>query len=482
MTICAAVLVIEDEQIFAKNICTYLQRRNFEVMTAGSGEEGLERLPGFAPDVVLLDWHLPGMNGLEVLAEIRRQAAQVRVIMLTAHGSVEVAVQAMKGGADDYLSKPVALNEIEIAIEKVLKLKRAEQKIAFHVAKEAQDGAFSKLIGESPAMLKLKDAMQRLLAAEKVLPGDDLPSVLITGETGTGKELVARALHFEGTRKAQPFIEVNCASIPAPLLESELFGFEKGAFTDARQRKPGLIEAADGGTLFLDEVGELDMAAQVKLLKVIEDRRVRRLGAVRDRPVNFRIIAATNQEMERRVQDGTFRADLFFRLRTVHLRLPPLRDRGPDILALAKLFLHTHGARYQKRGLKLSHAAELSMLEWRWPGNVREMRNMLEQAVLFATGTVISPEQLMFPSTLLPAHSGIRDTLRDPRATADLNVGKMERDFLIQALKQANWNVTQASRLLGLSRDTLRYRMEKHGIRNDVNSRIGTPPVGRTGA
>jgi two-component system response regulator AtoC len=273
--------------------------------------------------------------------------------------------------------------------------------------------------------------------------------------------VVARAVHFQGPRKAQPFIELNCAAIPAHLLEAELFGYERGAFTDARERKYGLVEAADGGTLFLDEIGELDLPVQIKLLKVLEEKTVRRLGGLRANRINFRIIAATNQDLQRRVDEGKFRSDLYYRLRMVQMPLPALRERDGDILLLAHAFLATHGARYRKPHLVFSPAAEDRLQAWHWPGNVRELRNMLEQVVLMAQDDTIGADELPFPGQAVVREAAA--TVMDARQP--LNLEGMERQFLTEALARAEWNVTHAARMLGLSRDTLRYRMEKYNIR-----------------
>jgi len=457
-----AVMIIEDEQVLAKNIKTYLERHEYEAMVLHSGEDAIGRLDAFQPDVVVLDYHLPKMHGLDVLAHIRSRAPRIKVIMITGNATVEVAVQAMKAGAFDYLAKPVVLGELKLLVDRALGQERVETTLDYIQARQASDSCLSKLLGESPPMRTLKDKILRLAAAESSLSDDDLPAVLITGETGTGKEVVARAVHFQGPRKSQPFIELNCASIPTHLLEAELFGYERGAFTDARERKYGLVEAADGGTLFLDEIGELEVPVQIKLLKVLEEKKVRRLGGLRENRINFRIIAATNQNLDRRVQEGKFRSDLYYRLRMVHLPLPALREREGDVLVLARAFLAMHGARYRKPHLCFTPAAERKLQAWHWPGNVRELRNMLEQVVLMAQDGAITPDELLFPGPLAP--------LEIPAPTLDggqtFNLEGMERQFLTAALDKADWNVTHAARMLGLSRDTLRYRMEKYNIRS----------------
>jgi DNA-binding NtrC family response regulator len=402
------------------------------------------------------------MHGLEVLAQIQRKSAGIKVIMITGNATVEVAVQAMKAGAYDYLAKPVVLSELKLLVDRALGQERVENTLNYMQAKQASRSELKNLLGESPPMLALKEKIRRLSVAESSLSDNDLPAVLITGETGTGKEVVARAVHFEGPRKAHPFIELNCASIPAHLLEAELFGYERGAFTDARERKYGLVEAADGGTLFLDEIGELDLPVQIKLLKVLEEKKVRRLGGLRETRINFRIIAATNQDMERRVQEGKFRSDLYYRLRMVHLPLPPLRERDGDIRLLARAFLAMHGARYRKPDLYFTGEAEQKLLAWHWPGNVRELRNMLEQIVLMAEDDAITAAELLLPA--LPPPERI-EPMAPLAGSGALNLEGMERQFLVTALGKSDWNVTQAARMLGLSRDALRYRMEKYSIR-----------------
>jgi DNA-binding NtrC family response regulator len=313
-------------------------------------------------------------------------------------------------------------------------------------------------------MRKLKGTLEQVLDAGRRLPDADLPAALITGETGAGKELVARALHFGGVRAGKPFIELNCASIPAQLVESELFGYERGAFTDARGRKAGLVEAAHGGTLFLDEIADMELGLQGKLLKLLEEKTLRRLGSLRELRVDVRVVAATNRPLEQLVREGKFRSDLFFRLRGVQLAVPPLRERGDDVLLLARHFLQLNSARYGKRGLRLSAQAEAALLAYAWPGNVRELRNVIEEAVLLAQHDVIAPEQLSFCASLGTAGAPGDATLLAGIPDRGINLEEVERTLVVQALQKTGWNVTRAARLLGLTRDTLRYRMEKFGL------------------
>jgi two-component system response regulator AtoC len=457
------ILIIEDEAVLAKNIRLYLERSGFEVRTAESAEDGQQQIDEFSPDIVVLDYQLPGRNGLDFLATLHRQNPGIPVIMLTGQASVDMAVEAMKLGAVDFLTKPLALGKLKLVIEKVLGAERTEKTLAYYRDRESRHSGIARLLGDSIPMRQLKALTQRLLEAESALGDDEPPSVLITGETGTGKEVLARAIHFEGPRQSGPFIELNCGSIPAQLLEAELFGHERGAFTDAKERKIGLVEAADGGTLFLDEIGDMDIALQVKLLKLLEEKSVRRLGSVRDQKVNVRVIAATHQPLEQLVSDGRFRSDLYFRLRIVQLTLPPLRERNEDILLLAHHFLAQQCARYKKENLRFSAASEQTMLNYAWPGNVRELRNIIEQTVLMAAESVIEPTQLPF-CAVLGGNPAIQSHPATGNTTSGLSLEQTERDLLAKALDKTAWNVTHAARLLGVSRDTLRYRIEKHGL------------------
>ncbi|PWB32391.1 sigma-54-dependent Fis family transcriptional regulator [Pseudomonas sp. SDI] len=464
-----SILVVEDDELLAQNIQTYLERRDFEVTVCHSAEEALELLQQCQPDAVLTDNSLPGMNGHELLRTLVAKAPELKVIMMTGYGNVEDAVMAMKEGAFHYLTKPVALTELKLMLDKALATERMERTLSFYQEREAQKSGVQALLGESLAMLDLKRTIGQLLEAERRMTSGDLPPVLVEGETGTGKELVARALHFDGPRSKGPFIEFNCASIPANLLEAELFGHEKGAFTDAKDRRLGLVEAADGGTLFLDEIGEMDLLLQAKLLKLLEDRTIRRIGAVKERKVDLRIISATNCNLEQMVQQGKFRRDLFFRLRIISIKVPRLFARGDDVLLLARHFLGQHGKRYGKSQLRFSAEAQALLLSYSWPGNVRELRNMLEQTVLLAQHEVIGPNQLNVCMSLVdeadelpPAALVASPVMHD--SMDSMNLPEVERDMVRKMLDRTDWNVTKSARLLGLSRDMLRYRIEKLGL------------------
>ncbi|UCH74063.1 MAG: sigma-54-dependent Fis family transcriptional regulator [Rhodospirillales bacterium] len=458
------VLIIEDEPRLAKNIRTYLNRCGFTAETSDSGLRGIAEAERFKPDIVLLDFNLPDLDGLEIMSRLRRLDPKVRIIMMTGEGSIELAVKAMKAGAHDYLTKPLVLKELKLLLEKAVGQDRLEDALSYYQRKEAEKSGLDKLLGESAPMLELKRKLSRFIQSESMLKAGTPPCVLITGETGTGKELVARAIHFGGPRRERPFIEINCAAIPSHLLESELFGYERGAFTDARERKRGLVEAADGGTLFLDEIGDIDPAIQGKLLRLLEDRVVRRLGGIRDNEIDVRIVAATNQPLETRVREGQFRSDLYYRLRVLQLELPPLRERGKDVQLLADRFLAEFCDRYAKPAMRFSDAARQRLSAHDWPGNVRELRNSIEQIVLLAHDAVIEPDQLVLHNMGRgaegpPASSGDAAAFMLPED--GLSLEDLERRLVVQALEQTRGNVTKAAGLLGLSRDTLRYRMEK---------------------
>jgi DNA-binding NtrC family response regulator len=417
--------------------------------------------------VVLLDHNLPGQNGLEALGRIRTIDPQARVVLMTGFGSIDLAVSAMKQGAADYLAKPLALGELKLLLERLTAQGRLESAVDYYRGREAGGSGLDKILGLSAPMESLREQISLLLEAEGRLTDGDVPTVLIHGETGSGKELVARALHFDGHRASAPFVELNCGALPQQLVEAELFGYEKGAFTDARQRKVGLVETAEGGTLFLDEIGEADASTQVKLLKLLEDRRFRRIGGLREQQVNVRIVSATHRPLEQMVREGSFRADLYFRLRIVEITVPPLRERAGDVGFLAHHFLRHHAQRYRRPEPRLTPEAEAAMARYRWPGNVRELRNTMEQALLLARGPEIGLRELPFLTLDLAQHQ-TQATASAPEAVdadADLNLERTERHLIQAALERSADNVTQAAKLLGVSRDTLRYRLERLQLR-----------------
>ncbi|MEY4751595.1 MAG: hypothetical protein RIQ60_3809 [Pseudomonadota bacterium] len=459
------VLIIEDELTLARNLAVYLQHQDYSVEIAESAEQGLGKLEEFRPEVVLLDYNLPKMTGLDALARIRTVDPRVHIVMMTGYGSTDLAVQAMKAGAADFLTKPLVLGELKLLLERLMSRERLEHAVDYYAQREAQGSGMDKIIGESQPIRDLRQRIANLVESERMLTHGDPPAVLVIGETGTGKELVARALHFDGARRGAPFVELNCGALPGNLIEAELFGYERGAFTDARQRKAGLVETAEGGTVFLDEIGEAELPTQIKLLKLLEEKKVRRLGGLREQRVDVRIVSATNRSLEDMVQERSFRADLFYRLRIVELRVPPLRERGNDIIMLARHFLALHGARYRKNDLRIAPALEAALLRHAWPGNVRELRNAAEQAVLMAVDSTVTLNEWSLVSGGNSANRVAAATAPAP-LDEDLNLERMERLFIQRAMTQSAGNVTHAAKLLGVSRDTLRYRLERLDLRD----------------
>jgi two-component system, NtrC family, response regulator AtoC len=459
------VLVVEDEAILGDSISQYLAHHAYATAVARSGEQGLRLVEEANPDVAIVDLRLPGIDGLEVLRRVREISPTTVVILMTAHSSVASAVDAMKRGAFDYLTKPLALEELRIVVDKAVTHLRQSRELAYLKARSAVGGRLSEMLGESPPMQALRAQVQRAAALESPADGR-APIVLIRGETGTGKELVARALHYESPRASGPFVEINCAAIPATLLEAELFGHERGAYTDAKTAKAGLFEAADGGTLLLDEIGHMDVALQAKLLRVTEDMTVRRVGGLRPKAVNVRIVAATNRDLEVAVAEGAFRADLYYRLNVLTLEVPPLRDRDRDVILLARSFTERTAQRYGLSAQTLTPGAEAALLQYPWPGNVRELAHVVERAVLLHKGGLVDAEalHLSVPRSEVPVVVEPSGRVLVDFSAGHIVLDEVERDLIRQALQASGWNRTEAAQRLGISRDTLRYRIEKYGL------------------
>ena len=454
------VLVIDDEPGLASAVQAYLERQGAVVRVFSAAEPALAALGEAAPDVALVDLHLPGMDGLAALTAIRRERPETLVILMTAYSSVSTAIEAMKGGAVDYLTKPLDLDELWLVIQRAWQTHRTRGELAYLRQRAGHSAPVDSLLGESAAMREVRQRILQVARADRL--GDAGPTVLVTGETGTGKQLAARAIHAAGPRRDGPFVEINCAAIPAALLEGELFGFEKGAYTDARASKPGLFEAADAGTLFLDEICLLDLGLQAKLLKVIEDRAVRRLGALAPRRVDVRILAATNRDLEAAAREGAFRPDLLYRLRVLTADLPPLRGRERDITLLAEHFLDQLRNRYGLGEVRLSPGALRRLQAYAWPGNVRELANVIERAALLNPGPILESEHLGLGESQAAAVGIALDGRTDVdfgRGGIDLEA--VERDLIEKALLHTGWNRSRAAELLGLTKETLRYRIEK---------------------
>jgi len=449
------ILLVEDEVLFAKAVVKRLQKAGFECEHAESLQDARLLVKQFEPDMALLDMRLPDGNGLDLLSDF--VARNINTIVMTAFGDVSDAVNAIKLGAIDYLKKPIDLEELLLIIQKNEKTTDLQTSLDYSRQRDTIVNESVQLIGESAAMQSVRQQITRI-AQLSALSDAVQPTVLITGETGTGKDVVARYLHANCANHDKPFVHVDCASLPAELIESELFGHEKGAFTNAVASRPGLIESAEDGTLFLDEIGELPLGLQAKLLNVLERRMVRRLGSTKERPVQARIIAATNRDLYQMSSEGRFRSDLYYRLNVITMQMPPLRDRGQDVLLLANYFRQMTEKRYALPHHEFSPLALMAIQSYHWPGNVREMRHQISRAVLMCTQAMISEHDLGLPQ--MAAVNGNSVVQGDIPVTLD----GAEKAMLLNALEQSRNNVSKAARLLGITRMTMRYRMDKHGI------------------
>jgi DNA-binding NtrC family response regulator len=448
------ILIVEDEAKLRRLLELNLSEEGWASFSAGDAEEGVKILGRETIDLVLTDFKLPGMNGLEFLQAVRRINAEVPVILMTAYGSVESAVEAMRKGASNYVLKPFSLEEIKLVIRKELDVRQllSENRILREELGKRYD--YPNIIAKSARMQEV------LAAVERVAPTNS--TVLIGGESGVGKELIARAIHQHSMRAKGPFIKINCTAIPENLLESELFGYEKGAFTGASSSKPGKFELADKGTLFLDEIGDVPTSTQAKLLRVLQEREFERLGGMRTIKVDVRMIAATNRDLRAALEQGTFREDLYYRLNVVPIDVPPLREHKEDIPGLVEYLLAQYSKDSGKQIRGVTPPAMQTLTGFHWPGNVRELQNIIERAVTFAKGDRIEAGDIQLDSVPSKGTSGAQEFL-SPGMTLD----DLENEMIREALRRANGNKSQAARLLGLTRNALRYRLSKIGIPDD---------------
>jgi len=452
------ILVIDDEPILRESLEVALKVSGYEVISARTGEEGLEQFRKENPDLILLDHWLPGINGDEVLRRIKEEDPEIPIIIMTAQGSIEMAVNLMKMGAFDFLVKPFELDQVEDLIKKGLERVRLKKEVEWLRAQYQEKFRSGGMIGVSQKM------QEALGLAEKVAQGSET-TVLIEGETGTGKELLAEYIHFLSPRSSFPFIPINCGAIPKDLFESELFGYERGAFTGALEKgKMGKVEAAEKGTLFLDEVGELFSSAQVKVLRVLEEKEYFKVGGVDQRKADVRIIAATNKDLESEVKKGNFRDDLYFRLNVVKLHIPPLRERKEDILPLFRFFVHRFNEQFKKSFVQISEEAEERILSYPWLGNVREIRNTAERILLLEKGDTVLGKHFSF---LTGKEEPSEETARfKPFIPPEgIILDKVEKEYILEALRIKKGNKSEAAKMLGISRSALIYRMQKYGIK-----------------
>lgn len=448
------ILVIDDDISFRRVLEYNLQDAGYTVATAASGEDGLQIFDNFSPALVITDMKMKGMEGMEVLKAIKLRSPETPVIVITAFGTVDVAVEAMKAGAYHYITKPFNRDELRLIVAKALQLMGLTQENRRMKDELSNKADYRTIVGTSKCMERVFEIVRKVADTEAY--------ILITGESGTGKELVARSIHQQSSRRNGPFITINCAAIPRDLLESELFGHVKGAFTGAIKDKIGKFQLADGGTLFLDEVGELSLELQPKLLRALQEREVEQVGGIKTQKIDVRVVAATNIDIEKSLVSGTFREDLYYRLAVIPIHLPPLRERPEDIMLLIRYFCVKHGG----DNVEFDKTTTLLLNSYRWPGNVRELENLVERLLIMRSGKIITLEDLpdkIRNASLASATSDISGTLINlPEEGYSLE--QLEREIVVQALERNLWNQSAAAKFLRIPRHTLIYRMEKYGI------------------
>lgn len=450
------ILVVDDEENVRRMLMTAFALQGHETLSASNGDDALQSFSDSPPDVVLMDIRMPEMNGIDALKAMRERHPRIPVILMTAYAEVETAVEALRSGAFDYVIKPFDLDEINLLIHRALQMQAMKQEIRSLHQALSTSWQWGHILTHSPAMMDIcKDTAKIALSQA---------SVLISGESGTGKELIARAIHYNSRRASGPFIKINCAALPESLLESELFGHEKGAFTGAQTLRQGVFERAHEGTLLLDEIGEMPLLLQAKLLRILQEREFERIGGHHTIQVDIRIIAATNRDLPAMVSAGTFREDLYYRLNVIHLTLPPLRERREDIPLLANHFLQKFSAENQRDIIEIDPVALSLLTTWSWPGNIRELSNVIERAVVMSSGTVIFAED--FPAHFRQGANTIHAPTPVPAGERNLKeeMKREERRIIMEVLDQQDGNRTRCALMLGISRRALMYKLQEYGI------------------
>jgi len=449
------IMVVDDEHLIRWSLEQNLKKQGYEVCTAGTGEDALRLAREEQPELVLLDYHLPGINGLEVLQRLKEIDEDILVIMVTAQGGLETAIHTMRHGAYDYINKPFNLDEMALVIRKALETSELRREVV-QLRSEHKKAGPPKILGSSKHMKNVLDMMAKVAKS-------DASTVLVQGESGTGKELVAKWIHYESARAEKPFVAINCAAVPSTLLESELFGHEKGAFTDAKTSKKGLFELADGGTVFLDEIGDMEVGMQAKLLRFLEDRTFRRIGGSSVISVDVRIISATNKDLLKAIEKKVFRNDLYYRLQVIPIFLPSLRERKEDILVLANYFIEMFTKEFNKPIKAISSMAEKLLVEYNWPGNIRELKNVIERAIILGNDDTLLLENL--PLEIVAKASQVTMPMATFKLPPEgIDIEEVERELIKQSLEITDWNQSKAAKKLNLGIDAFRYRMKKFGF------------------
>ena len=452
-----SILIVDDDDVMQETLSDVLRKRGYEVFTVGSGNGALSVIKKNIIDLILLDMKLPDVDGLEVLKKVKEFDTEILVIMMTAYSDVQTAVSAMKSGAYHYINKPFEVEELRLLIEKGLETKSLINEVRRLHRQHKVEYQNSHIHGVTPQIKYLKELIEMISKTHKT-------SVLIQGESGTGKELAANAIHFNSKRSGNPLMKINCSAIPDSLLESELFGYEKGAFTDAKNTKKGLFELADGGTVFLDEIGDMKPFLQSKILRVLENQTFMRVGGEREIKVDVRIIAATNRDLEGLVKEGLFRKDLYYRLKVMVVEMPPLRERVEDILLLANLFIEENNKEYNKNIKGFSGEAKKLLIQYPWPGNIRELKNVIERAMILTDQECLTPKQLPFELRQTEQNSRRKMIPELFDVIDEMSLEIMEKSHIAQVLKRLEWNKSKTSKVLGISRATLRAKIRRYNL------------------
>jgi DNA-binding NtrC family response regulator len=456
------ILIVDDEDLIRWSLRKKISNWGYQTFEAANAKAAIEEAEKESPELILLDIRLPDMSGLEVLRTIREKDSRVVVIMMTAFGVLEDAVTALRLGAYDFVPKPLNFDELAVTVSNALEAVKLRQEVRHFRERDKKRFDFRNIVGRSKAV---NDAVEMV----KKVASSPATTILLQGESGTGKDLFAKAIHYHSARADHPFLAINCAALPENLVESELFGYEKGAFTDARQQKKGMLELADGGTLLLDEIGEMQMGLQAKLLRVLEEQTFKRVGGISDISVDVRVIASSNRDLKTMVEESKFRQDLFYRLNVITITLPSLRERGDDTKLLARHYIQHYNKKFRKKIEGLTGEGEQLLGEYHWPGNIRELKNLIERAMILEDGPLID-------TSALPIEPGQHPTMQSETSLPDLHIPedgtsleKVEEELVRQALVRARGNQTRAAKLLDISRDALRYKMKKFQLQEQIS-------------